>query len=83
MTPEDAREVARETVNELFDRFGVDLTNRDHVEEFRRDLQFARKQRKGAEDIGKAVRFTAVGAFVTGALWALFYGLQKVFGGGG
>lgn len=82
MTPEEARAVARETVNQLFDRFGVDLNNSEQVEEFRRDLQFARKQRKGAEQMSVWIKQSAIGAFVLGALWTFLWGLQRIFGGG-
>lgn len=82
MTPEEAREVARETVNEIFDRLGVDLNNPQEREEFRRDLQFGRKQRKGAEQMAGWIKQSAIGAFVLAALWTFLWGLQKVFGGG-
>lgn len=72
----------RRAVSAVFDRLGVDLTDKRAVEEFRQDLFFARKQRKGAEDVARVIRQSGVGALVCGLLWALLWGIQHAMGGG-
>lgn len=85
-TREDVRaivkETVRETVADLFDRLGIDLNDREAIERYRQDMGFLRKQRRGSEDIAKAVRWTAIGAFVAGASWVALWGLQRALGGG-
>lgn len=81
MTPDEARDVVRETVNEVFDRLGVDLTNREQVDEFRLDLQFARRQRKGAEEFGRTVKKASITVTIGAFAWLIWYGIQYAIKG--
>lgn len=73
---DEAREVARAAVGEVFDRFGVDLNNPTSVNEFRKDMMFSRRQRQSAEDFGRALKNAGVVVLISGIAYAVWYGIK-------
>lgn len=55
-----AKEATRQTLNESFALFGVNLMNFNDVKAFREDLEFVRSMRSGATTIGAKFVLTAV-----------------------
>ena len=73
-----ALEAAEVAVKKVFAILGVDIDRPESVEEFREDLRFGKKLRKGA-DHGFLAFIAIVTAAICAALWA---GVTTKFSGG-
>lgn len=76
---DEAKLVARETVDEVFDRFGVNLSDPESVARFRKNLDFMDKQRTGAEEWGRFVRKALTGGVIGGFLYVVWWGIKAAF----
>lgn len=70
-------EAADHAVKKVFAILGVDIDKPESVEEFREDLRFGKRLRR-ASDHGQLVM---VGAFVAGAAYAVWAGIQAAIKG--
>ena len=63
-------------VEATLEKLGIDV---DEVHEAQADFLWVRKQRKGAEELGRWTRRGLVGAAVSGIAWAVWEGLKAAF----
>lgn len=74
---EAAKIAAREAMKDTFSLLGVDTTDQDSLNELRADLVYARKQRKGSEEVIKWVKRSCVLAVVSGLVVLLGRGAEE------
>ena len=74
-----AKEAAREAVQEMMTRLGIDNTN---PLDMQRDMQWVRDTRKGSEKIKEKGILTLIGAAVLGGVTILWLGLKQSLNGG-
>lgn len=67
-----ASEVSHKVVSELFDKFDIDLNNKEALVSFRDDLRFLREQRIGQEILRQNIKKGAL-YFIGTALLGLAY----------
>lgn len=67
-----AAEVSHKVVSELFDKFDIDLANKEALVSFRDDLHFLREQRIGQEILRQNIKKGAL-YFIGTALLGLAY----------
>jgi alkanesulfonate monooxygenase SsuD/methylene tetrahydromethanopterin reductase-like flavin-dependent oxidoreductase (luciferase family) len=76
-----AKEASRQTIAELFNTFGINITNMDEASEFRKDVQWIRRMRVGSSRAGSTFFFTFIsaiaGAFAIG-VWELAKGFFHI-----
>lgn len=76
-----AEKAAEFAVKKVFAILGVNIEDPEKVEEFREDLRFGKRMRR-ASDRGQVILFTTlIGVIVTGALAAIWAGLNIKLGG--
>jgi len=75
MSHEQVREIAREAAAEVMARFGFDDEDR---KEIYADALWLRRQRLGAEQFQIWVKRGVIGAFISGALVALWTGVKEL-----
>lgn len=75
-----ASSIAREVVNELFLRFGVDCNNPNDVKALQADFAYLRKSRAGAEDLSRVLRRSAITVAIGAFAYALWEGIVHVAG---
>lgn len=63
-----AKKIAVETVNEVFLRLGVDISDHDSIFKLQKDFAHLRESREGKEEFIKKSKMTLIGAFISGAL---------------
>lgn len=71
-----ATAVAKKTVEELFEKFGMDVTD---VRGTQADFIHLRKTRLASERVSKWVAGTAIAACITGAFSTLILGIKTYF----
>lgn len=74
---EQQKEMVTEAVEAAFAKYGF---NEDDRVETKLDMTHLRNSRKGAELVKKTIIGTAIGTFVTVALWAIGKGLLALVG---
>lgn len=74
------REAVREGIEDALTRYGVDTTDPTAMQA---DMIYLRKSRTGSDEVIKWARRAAITAAVTGALVALWHGIQSLTQTGG
>lgn len=74
-----AKEAARQTLNEVFGMFGVNLANFDSMQAFRSDLDWVKRGRKLSELTGKRIWTTIVALGAGGLAIALWEAVRNSF----
>jgi hypothetical protein len=67
-----ASRAAKEAVNDLLLKMGVDVSKNDALIEMQADFQHVRKWRRSVETVQRQGLLTAVGVLVTGGIGALY-----------
>jgi hypothetical protein len=67
-----ASQAAKEAVNDLLLKMGVDVSQNGALIEMQADFQHVRKWRKSVETVQRQGLLTAVGVLVTGGIGALY-----------
>lgn len=78
LTPEQLRQVVRETVHETMISLGIEASE---VAEMQRDFIFLRQLRQTHEQIKSRALIVLVGTIITATLGAVWLGLASIFGG--
>ncbi len=76
MSPDDERvvkEAAKEAVNAVLERFGIDTDNPIEVQA---DMAHLHRTRIASEQMGVRVKFVLIGVLVVGGLSALWIGIK-------
>ncbi len=77
MTPEDvtvvAKEAAKEAVNSILEKFGIDTQNPIEVQA---DMAHLHRSRVASEQMGVRVKFVLIGVLIVGGLSALWIGIK-------
>jgi hypothetical protein len=68
---------AQKALKDFCSMLGVDTTDQDSLNELRADLVYARKQRKGSEEVIKWVKRSCVLAVVSGLVVLLGRGAEE------
>ena len=75
MSHEQVKEIAKEAASEVLAQLGFDADDR---KEIYADALWLRKQRLGAEQFQMLIRRGAIGAFISGGLFAVWVGLKEL-----
>lgn len=77
MTPQEinsiAEEASKKTLNDLFERLGIDV---NEVVEVQKDMHYLRRQRQASDQIAMWTRRVVLTTFITGSMSALVVGLK-------
>jgi len=84
LTQADARAIAVAVVNELFLRLGINLDDHGDIKSLQADFSYMRQARKGAEDIARIVRKSAISVAIGATAFAIWQGVVHLaaYGGG-
>ncbi len=76
--PSVASSIAREVVNELFLRFGIDCNNPNDVKALQADFAYLRKARAGSEDLLRVLKRSAITVAIGAFAYALWQGIVQL-----
>lgn len=72
---EDTKKIAKEVVDEIFLRMGMDTSSNEDILQVQKDFAYLRELRVGKEEFIKKGKMTLIASFVTGLLAVLINGL--------
>lgn len=76
LTDLEVKVVVDRAVRQTLITLGLDISTADKMLQAQADFGYLRKQRLGSEEVTKWVKRTAVGACVSGAIYAFWHGFK-------
>lgn len=84
-SPEEIRQIVKETVHETLTTIGINAYDHDALIEVQKDQAWLRQARVNSAEFGKKAKLAAIGAGGTITAWALWEGIKaawRIKGGG-
>lgn len=78
-TPEEIRQIVRDTVHETLTTIGINAYDHEALIEVQKDQAWLRQARTNSAEFGKKAKLAAIGAGGTVLAWAAWEGIKAAF----
>lgn len=82
LSPHDITIIVDKSVRTTLTTLGIDLSSTEELRQVQADFSYMRRQRLGADEIGKWARKSILTAAIGGVMYALWAGLMLISKGG-